>query len=448
MTRGDKYIDVQFRGSCLHEPRPAAQVPADCFWGRWVSQSIRLLNYGSVSLLLTVVLVAATLRSDAQAQSWTAELTGEAVATKASLSLDGDRTVFSLVTDRPILTRIFTLSRPFRIVIDASDLRFDLPAATGQTGKGLITQFRYGNLGTSRARIVLDLERPARFVSRLVEHGDRSATFSLELEETSPQAFRDDRQISDDRPVSGFQHASTPVPAPRVGNSVPIVVIDPGHGGVDPGAVAGDNAVEKEVTLAVGLLLREALVEAGVVKVVMTRVNDIHASLDERVAIASELNADLFVSLHADAVADREAAAVVRGATVYTMSEDPSDRWAQRLANRENAADTLAGIRASAATTDMVRSILVDLVRRESAERAAHFREVLIKRLGRSVKLSGTPRRSAAFRVLKQVGTPAVLIEIGYMSNPRDRSSLLDPKWQAKLADALSDSIVAYFRQR
>ncbi len=380
----------------------------------------------------------------AAAQGWAPRTeTRAAVITSARLNVGNGRTQFVMTASQAIIPNVFTLSAPYRIVIDIADVAFRLQPQTGQRGRGLVRQFRYGLLAPGRGRIVIDLVRPARFVSRIVEGAGRTVTFMLDLEPGTAQTFRDDSAP----PSRKTPRALRPPRSARAKRGPPIIVIDPGHGGVDPGAIGDGGAAEKAITLAVAHALRAALKRTRRYQIVMTRATDVYISLDRRVAIAAELDADLFISLHADAVADAAAALRTRGASVYTLSENPSDRNARRVADRENASDALAGLRTASTSTDLVRSILIDLMQRESADRAFVFREKLLGTFRGRLRLSGEPRRSANFRVLRQIATPAVLVELGYMSNPQDRAQLTRRAWQTQVASAIQAAIDAFFKQ-
>ncbi|MEM7776989.1 MAG: N-acetylmuramoyl-L-alanine amidase [Pseudomonadota bacterium] len=391
------------------------------------------------------VLVCQVFGPAALAQDWRPSVSHTGTIAKAArLSRDGQKTVFTLITTGKVAPRVFALSRPYRVVIDIPDMRFQLPSKSGRTGAGLVARYRFGLLSPGRARIVLDLTAPVRFETRIVKSRQAETRFALELHQVAPGEFQGQRPPQLRQSVQPRKPAAPPLRQLRT-RGTPIVVIDAGHGGVDPGAVASDGVLEKEITLAVAHRLRRALIDSGKVKVVMTRVNDVYVTLDNRVARAAEVRADLFISLHADSVPG-ESAAFARGASVYIMSEKASDRRAQLVAEKENASDTLAGVTTDVAKTSFVHTILIDLLRRESADRAIRFRDELIKGLRGSIRLHTTPRRSAAFRVLRQVSTPAVLVELGFMSHPRDRRDLVNARWQSKVADVLSAAVLSFFR--
>jgi N-acetylmuramoyl-L-alanine amidase len=229
----------------------------------------------------------------------------------------------------------------------------------------------------------------------------------------------------------------------------PVVMIDPGHGGLDPGAVGAGGLLEKHLVMAVSQHLRAILVASGRYRVLMTRNSDIFVSLDQRLRLTRRYGADLFVSIHADAVGTQDLAPNVRGATVYTLSEQASDGQARRLAEKENAVDVLGGlVTGPQEARDDVRSILIDLWRQETANLSADFQTLLIGGLRKRISLAREPQRSAAFKVLKQAHSPAVLIELGYMSNDDDQKLMKSVGWQTQVAGTIAAAIDAFFARR
>jgi len=226
-------------------------------------------------------------------------------------------------------------------------------------------------------------------------------------------------------------------------------VIDPGHGGIDPGAVAPGNLHEKQIVLEVSERVVRKLRKTGRFRVEATRTSDVFISLDDRVAFAQSRQADLFISLHADSLGDQRAARLVSGATVYTLSQRASDETARKMAEKENSSDILAGlIDVDRAAPEVVTTILFDLMARESSVFALDFAEILARQLKAKVPVARKARRSAAFKVLKQTQTPAVLLELGYMSNPKDRQLMQTEAWQEKVATAVMKSVESYFTKR
>lgn len=223
-------------------------------------------------------------------------------------------------------------------------------------------------------------------------------------------------------------------------SSRPLVVIDAGHGGHDPGASGAGNLKEAQLTLALARSLRDELVRRARVRVALTRDGDRFLTLDERYGVARRLGADLFVSIHADAAADEGA----RGATLYTLGERASDTEAARIAARENLADTINGVALKEQPGD-VAAILIDLSRRQTLERSGSFARLILRENRGAIRFRREPLKSAAFVVLKSPDVPSVLFESGYISNADDAAKLLDAKSRQAFASAFGRAIEAYF---
>ena len=220
----------------------------------------------------------------------------------------------------------------------------------------------------------------------------------------------------------------------------PTIVIDPGHGGVDPGATGISGIYEKFITYAMARELQQQLEKTGRYHVRLTRDRDVFIRLRDRVAIARQHSADLFISLHADVVKDPD----IRGLSVYTLSQNASDAEAQSLADKENKADLIAGIDLTHESSD-VANILIDLAQRETMNRSAGFAGNIVEELGRETPLLTNTHRFAGFAVLKAPDVPAVLIEMGYLSNTIDEHNLRQPEYRHKLAHAISQAVDRYF---
>jgi N-acetylmuramoyl-L-alanine amidase len=225
--------------------------------------------------------------------------------------------------------------------------------------------------------------------------------------------------------------------------SRPLVVIDAGHGGHDPGA-GQDPLVEKTLTLGLARALRDELLRGGGIRVALTRDDDRFLLLPERSGIARRLKADLFLSIHADSV---EGSEDTSGASVYTLSERGTDETAARLAARENRADTINGV-SLASTSDAVSAILVDLSQRETQARSEEFARLILREATGKLKLHERPMQSAAFVVLKSPDMPSVLFESGYVSNPGEAAMLASPEGRATFAKVTAQAIRAYFARQ
>jgi N-acetylmuramoyl-L-alanine amidase len=328
------------------------------------------------------------------------------------------------------------LTDPNRLVIDLPDVEFSQRARPGE-GRGLISDYRYGLIAPGKARIVLDLAKPVEVVNKFVLDPvePEPARLVIDLVPTTEAAF--EAAARQDRPLLTAGPRPSPVPRRRLGR--PVVVLDPGHGGIDSGAVGGDGLLEKGITLKFALEVARQLKLAGKVEPILTRDGDDFLALKERVELAREHHAALFISIHADSVRED----YVRGATVYTLSDDASDATAAALAARENRADILAGL-AIDTQPDDVADILFDLAMRETRNFSVRFAQTLVGDMKGSLPLNGNPWRRASFLVLKAPDVPSVLLELGYLSNPEDEKLFRGVGWPMTQARAVARSIEAF----
>jgi N-acetylmuramoyl-L-alanine amidase len=375
------------------------------------------------------------------------------IASDARLAGDAKQTRFVLDLDKPIQHRAFVLADPYRVVIDIPQVSFQLPPGVGTAGRGLIKAFRYGLVMPGGSRIVFDLTGPAKISSSYVLEAanGQPPRLVLELTEVDRTAFM--QSLGDSRPelrpAVGDARAAVPptVPAKPAGppDNRPVIVIDPGHGGPDNGTQAGgSDFVEKNLVLTFAQALRDRIEKSGKYRVVMTRDDDTFIALDERVRIARNQSAALFVSIHADALPKGEGDA--QGATIYTLSEKASDAKAERLAEAENRSDSIAGVTIS--EEPVVADILIDLAQRETRTFSNRFARVLMNEMKSSVRMHQHPLKSAGFRVLKAPDVPSVLVELGYVSNKGDREHLVSDSWRNKAVGAMSGAIDAFLAKR
>jgi N-acetylmuramoyl-L-alanine amidase len=225
-----------------------------------------------------------------------------------------------------------------------------------------------------------------------------------------------------------------------------VIVIDPGHGGIDPGAISKSGLKEKDMVFAFSKALRDILKKSGRYHVIMTRSVDSYISLRKRVDFGRQKNADLFISLHADSLRGRYAKSVA-GATVYTLSEQASDEEAKALAAKENRSDIIAGVELPSESSD-VTNILIELAQRETKNMSIGFADILLDSLDGKTKIRKKGRRYAGFRVLKAPDVPSVLLELGYMTHPEDVKRLKSAAWRVRVAGAVAKAVDTYFLKR
>jgi N-acetylmuramoyl-L-alanine amidase len=391
-------------------------------------------------LLLTFASNAALAQAPAMAETLPSVLDARVSMTpdRARLVLDlGTSTEFALVS----------LDEPARLAIDVRAAAIKIEEPEAPAGEGLIDSFTVEQTAPDRVRTTLMLEGPAQVQQAYVldPFADQPARLVVDIIPATPEVFAENvaRDLAASQEVRTAAVPETPAAAPEVpviADTRPLVVIDPGHGGIDSGAEASNGVKEKDIVLAFSLKLQEILIESGKFDVALTREDDTFLRLEERVMLARQNKADLFISIHADSFQQPE----IRGASVYTRDENATDHLDAILAERENKSDIIAGF-ALPQTAPQVVDILVDLMRREMRVQSFMAARSIVDSLEPSVQLRRFPVRQADFFVLQAPDVPSVLIELGFLSNANDIANLTKGDWQDHTAEAIARGITTYF---
>jgi len=391
-----------------------------------------------------------------------------------------DKTRMVLELSEKVDFRVFTLSNPWRLIIDMPTFGWNVSAVSTPVQSG-VGSIRQGSLQAGVSRIVIDMTKPAsiKAVFFIPRDGALPDRLVVDFNTVSADAYNqqqrkvygrlaiDDENAADTKSqvVASAKAAAPPpavIPAPQPpvtpavspGGMVvpqkkppeltfekPLIIIDAGHGGVDPGAVGANGLDEKNITLSMAKELKRQLENSGHYRVMLTRDSDTYLRLYQRVDFARRNKGDLFISLHADSI-DKKG---VHGASVYTLSENASDAQTERLAMRENRADLIAGVDLSA-EDEVVVNILVDLTMRDTMNQSKFFANTVVDVLGgNGIDVLDNPHRYAGFAVLKAPDVPSILIEMGFMSNGTESKMLANPAFQQKMARSLISSLDIYF---
>jgi N-acetylmuramoyl-L-alanine amidase len=370
------------------------------------------------------------------------------VVMSARIGEHEDRTRLVIELSDPVNLRTFSLANPDRVVIDMPEVSWRLGAPPRPTGFGAVKSYRYGEFRAGNSRIVIDLNQPVTVSDALVI--PPSAGFGyrvvIDLFPTTRPKFDANagwpadlkKRESDAEKLAALIAAQQSPPARSGGKK--IIVLDPGHGGLDSGTVGVNGLMEKDLALAEALKLKRLLLQRGYT-VFMTRDNDTFIPLRQRVAIARADKADLFIALHADSNPD----ASTTGTSIYTLNDGRSDREASALARRENQSDVIAGVDLSG-DNNPVAPILINLAQRDTRNKSSEFATNALKELGQVTDLlARSPHRSASLAVLVAPDVPAVLIELGYLSNSSDAAQMNTDSWRSRVAGAIADAVDAQF---
>lgn len=332
----------------------------------------------------------------------------------------------------------FLLRSPYRLVVDLPPTGMQLDRKDLKA-RGLVNAVQFGSGAEGASRIVLSAKGPFAVDNLDVIKNEDSEGYRLAVDLSSTSTESYDQVLADQALTTAANRSTPKSDKPEVQKRFRIV-LDPGHGGADGGAQGGTTGMaEKDVTLGFARTLRDVLNETGKYDVSMTRDTDVFIMLDERVRIARERGADLLISIHADTISVKG----LRGATVYTVSDKASDPEAEALAIRENLADQVAGIDVGQTDTQ-VADILVDLIRRETHSFSIRFARSLVGELSTSIGVINNPHRFAGFRVLKAPDVPSVLVELGYLSNPKDEEQLQNVEWRQKAAKSIAAAVASF----
>lgn len=353
--------------------------------------------------------------------------------------LDGQDVVLHI--SQPVPYRVFTLDNPARLVLDFREVAFD--RLNPETFKStLIKDVAAGRFQEGWTRFVAELSGPygVAKAGMSTEQSDGSAVVRVSLTLTTPEAFAAKSGPPPSRAFGDIQARPAQRPTPRDGPMR--IVLDPGHGGIDPGAIR-DGVNEADLVLGFARELREALVRQGGYEVRLTRDADEFVSLEARIALAKRAQADLFLSIHADAVSQ----GIARGAQIFTLAEEASSRALELLAERHDRGDLLAGVDLTG-QADEVALVLMSIARMETQPRTDALAQALVDGLiGAGVRLHKRPLEHGAFSVLKAPDLPAALIEIGFMSSPEELKKLQSPEWRAQAISGLVAGVQAWEAQ-
>lgn len=392
--------------------------------------------FGRVVACLVVLLVLALGGMSASYASDRLQASGYKMAGDAA------RTRLVLHFDREPELRWFLLRGPHRLVIDLPETSFSLNREDLEP-RGMVSNVGYGNLEQGRSRLIVSFDGPFEIENLdILKNDEQGYRLVADIVAGSETAF--EQALADQIETTGSMQSTPQAAAVAQTASAQKqrfrIVIDPGHGGIDTGAEGPTGTLEKTITLAFALELKKKLDDTDKYDVFLTRDRDLFLRLDERVRIARQHAADLFVSIHADSIRFKD----FRGATVYTVADKASDAEAAAKAIRENLADEIAGIVVEH-EHEGVADILADLIRRETQTFSIRFARSLVGELSSSIKMIPTnPHRFAGFKVLKAPDVPSVLLELGYLSNSEDEAQLRDPEWRAKAAKSILGAIEGF----
>ena len=402
---------------------------------RHVAESgVRALRFAAAAFALVILVSVSAFAPAAAADA-------SVLAYGARIAGDDARTRIVIDMDRAPTFTVHYLDNPVRVVVDLPSTAFGFPAGSLKP-TGLFKDIRYGTMDADSARIVLTAKKPVKLVTAKVQADESGKGQRLVLdaemlpaeqfaELVNKQSWTSDDTAKDVGPVE---------PAQKADPNVFLVAVDAGHGGIDAGATGTDGVTqEKDITLAFAKMFADKLNAQPGIKAFLTRDKDQYLSLSERVTIARQNRASLFISLHADTLKQKD----IRGATVYTISDKASDRLAGEVADRENNSDQIAGAETQAQPA-AVNDILMDLTRRETQAFSISLAQDVLSSFNGQIAMINNPHRHAGFQVLTAPDVPSILLELGFLSNKEDEKLLLDANWREKVADRLTEAVKQY----
>jgi N-acetylmuramoyl-L-alanine amidase len=395
---------------------------------------------------------------EAPAKPQPAQVAGPSVGSKpqgpmpmvmsARIGEHDDRTRLVIELSDPVNLRSFVLANPDRVVIDMPEVTWRIGAPPRPSGFGAVKSYRYGQFRAGNSRMVIDLNQPVTVSDALVLPPSAGFGYRVVIDLFPTNRTKFDalagwpadlkKRESDAEKLAALIAAQQSPPAR--GNGKKVIVLDPGHGGLDSGTIGVNGLMEKDLALAEGLKLRRILQARGY-SVFMTRDSDSFIPLRQRVAIGRADKADLFIALHADSNPDPQ----TTGTSIYTLNDGRSDREASALARRENQSDVIAGVDLSG-DNNPVAPILINLAQRDTRNKSSEFATNALKSISQVTELlAHTPHRSASLAVLVAPDVPAVLIELGYLSNKGDAAQMNTDAWRGRVANAIADAVDAQF---
>jgi N-acetylmuramoyl-L-alanine amidase len=379
----------------------------------------------------------------------------EPVQTETAIRGDKSRTRFVIGLERSADVQVAALSNPSRVIVDFPEMKYELPPFAGTEAVGLVSSFRGGLIGPGRMRVVIDVTAPVAIEKQAIEKGKdgKSPRLVLDLVPQDAKTAATKKVLAPQPAGLGAGAIEPPQPRPAMRPRskatalyLPVIVIDPGHGGHDSGAKR-NGTVEKDVVLAFSLKLREKLQSTGRYKVLMTRENDTFVELDDRRDFAETHRAALFIAVHAD-----YAGSHARGATIYSLRDSTSKELLRSAKGEvtENVLTTkeIDAVKKADGNASAVSGILAELAQREvsaTKERTNLFTRSVIENMGASTNMMSNPDREANYRVLKTAKVPSVLIELAYVSNSQDAQNLKSDAWRDKVSGSIFTAIENYF---